>query len=295
MKKLQPPKVHNLAILKEMKTNTGWAANPHINESFKAMRSDYIKYQRNKGSAFFVSEMPMGDVLKAKLIQHFDSPRADLSYIEEIRFKLSPNCCPTCGGEGTFSVDHYLPKASFPNLTLYSLNLVPACDCNFKRSSVVRGLTFNETAIHPYFDDGLDERIMKAEIIGSLNDVDIDINFIPLPCQRIHIDKIRFHITHVINRSRAKTWMIGRWATLVNNTNTIITTIPEQNTILTHDSLKHFIDKNIIAHDDEHKTPNNWKSIFLYGIRESNIVIDWLVLNHNNRVNGLSEALNFDD
>lgn len=294
MKKLQPPKVYDLAILKEMKTNAGWAANPSINGSFKSMRADYVTYRRNKGSAFFVSAVAMGNVLKAKLIQHFDNPRAELSYINIIRYNLSPNCCPTCGGEGTFSVDHYLPKASFPNLTLYSLNLVPACDCNYKRSSVVRGATLNETAIHPYFDDGLNERLMKAEIIGDLDRGEIDVNFVPLSCQRIHVDKIRFHIEHVINRTRAKTWMIGRWSTLANNTNTIVTTIPDQNTILTNASLKKFIDKNILAHDDEHKSPNNWKSMFLYGIRESDAVIDWLVNNHNNRVQGLTEALNFE-
>lgn len=292
MKKLQPPKVHDLAILKEMKANQGWAANPSINENFKSMRADYIKFRRNKGSAFFIDKVTMGAVLKAKLIQHFDNPRIELSYINEIRYDLSPDCCPTCGSDGTSSVDHYLPKASFPNLTLYSLNLVPACECNYKRSAVVKGDEPNKIAIHPYFDDGLDERLMKAEITGDLDGNDIDVNFIPLQCQRIHIDKIRFHIENVINKTRAKTWMIKRWSTLSNNTKTIVTNIPDKNTILTNTSLKYYIDATIIDHDDEHKSPNNWRSMFLYGLRESDVIIEWLVENHNRRVRGQLEPLN---
>lgn len=290
MKKLRPPKVMDSVILKKIKKGR-WSASNYIDENLTSMRLDYLQFKKNKGSAFFVNESQMSDKLKTKIIYHFENPRSELSYIKIIRDNLSPNCCPTCGGMGTSSVDHYLPKAAYPNLALFSWNLVPACDCNYKRTATVKGINLNQIPIHPYFDDGLHERLMKAEFSGDFDNDEISVHIVPLPCNNIHIDKIIFHIEHVINRTRIKTWMIDRWSTLIRNTSTIVTSIPNRHQLLSQASLINYIDSTIEAHDDEHQTPNNWKSMFLYGIRDSPAVIDWLVDNHNSRAMLLRSSL----
>ncbi len=63
--------------------------------------------------------------------------------------------CPFCGGIGTpRNLDHFLPKAFFPQFAVLPLNLVPACrDCNMdgKRDDVVA--LAQEQPIQPYLDD----------------------------------------------------------------------------------------------------------------------------------------------
>lgn len=61
--------------------------------------------------------------------------------------------CPICGVGTVTTLDHYLPKTTYPGLALTPLNLVPCCsDCNKKKRDEDVSIHGNET-IHPYFDD----------------------------------------------------------------------------------------------------------------------------------------------
>ncbi|WP_256679518.1 HNH endonuclease [Pseudomonas sp. Fl4BN1] len=61
--------------------------------------------------------------------------------------------CPTCGGIGRpRTLDHYLPKANYPKLTIVPQNLIPACrDCNTdKRNPLIDHP--HRQPLHPYLD-----------------------------------------------------------------------------------------------------------------------------------------------
>lgn len=62
------------------------------------------------------------------------------------------NSCPFCGGDGARTIEHYLPQTSYPEFSVYSLNLLPSCgSCNSKRNSLnAYGAT--TSPLHPYFD-----------------------------------------------------------------------------------------------------------------------------------------------
>lgn len=76
--------------------------------------------------------------------------------------------CPYCAGIGTArTLDHYLPKAKFPALSVHPHNLVPACrDCNTDAGAGFPEL-LNLQPIHPYLDKDCFflERWIHAEII----------------------------------------------------------------------------------------------------------------------------------
>lgn len=61
--------------------------------------------------------------------------------------------CPFCGGIGRVrSLDHYLPKANFPEFSVFPANLVPACkECNEDKSNTV-AQNIGDQVLHPYFD-----------------------------------------------------------------------------------------------------------------------------------------------
>ncbi|EJM7152613.1 MULTISPECIES: HNH endonuclease [Vibrio] len=63
--------------------------------------------------------------------------------------------CPFCGGIGRpRNLDHYLPKAHFPQFSIVPVNLVPSCrDCNMDGKGEDFAATEAEQVIQPYLDD----------------------------------------------------------------------------------------------------------------------------------------------
>lgn len=77
--------------------------------------------------------------------------------------------CPFCGFGHASTLDHYLPKTKFPQLSVLPLNLVPSCkDCNTGKSTAI-ATTANEQSLHPYFDhqNFIDEQWIYAEVIQT--------------------------------------------------------------------------------------------------------------------------------
>jgi hypothetical protein len=73
--------------------------------------------------------------------------------------------CPLCGHRIVSTLDHHLPKSSYPALAVAPLNLVPACaDCN-KSKLDVRPATSSVETIHPYFDELGAEVWLQAAVL----------------------------------------------------------------------------------------------------------------------------------
>lgn len=85
------------------------------------------------------------------------------------RIKLIGNKrCAFCGGIGHVkNLDHFLPKAFYPQLSILPTNLVPTClDCNLDAKGSSFSLLEDQQVIHPYLDDDcfFDEQWIKAEL-----------------------------------------------------------------------------------------------------------------------------------
>lgn len=63
--------------------------------------------------------------------------------------------CPFCGGIGVpTTLDHYLPKANFPQFSVLPVNLVPCCSkCNSGEKGAQFATTPENQILHPYFED----------------------------------------------------------------------------------------------------------------------------------------------
>lgn len=79
--------------------------------------------------------------------------------------------CVFCGGIGHVkNLDHILPKAFFPQLSILPTNLAPIClDCNMGEKGSDFSLSEDEQIIHPYFDDDhfFNEQWISADIVVS--------------------------------------------------------------------------------------------------------------------------------
>jgi 5-methylcytosine-specific restriction endonuclease McrA len=103
-----------------------------------------------------LEEIALGSVTKGELIDVYSSQmvnnrNARLIYDELLSLAPSGRC-PFCGLGHASTLDHYLPKTKYPQLSVLPLNLVPCCkDCNTGKSTK-NALVVEEQCLHPYFD-----------------------------------------------------------------------------------------------------------------------------------------------
>lgn len=97
----------------------------------------------------------------------FDKPRASAlrgnyrhtyegNVLEELRSQafaaIEDDLCPMCGVGYVRVLDHYLPKETYPEYSVFALNLVPACTrCNDTKLSLVGGT--GGRFLHAYYED----------------------------------------------------------------------------------------------------------------------------------------------
>ncbi|WP_143482407.1 hypothetical protein [Pseudomonas congelans] len=116
------------------------------------IKNSYRQYVLTKGSPS-ITPIGMSAPQRADFENAYSNKpvSAGLSWISELYIN-GLNSCPFCGGDGARTLEHYLPQASYPEFSVYSLNLLPSCgSCNSKRNSLnAHGATTRP--LHPYFD-----------------------------------------------------------------------------------------------------------------------------------------------
>lgn len=110
-------------------------AAPEVGELDKAPLTDLQKEAMRH--AFIVETEPM-IALRGNLLKRISVAR-----------------CPFCGISESSTLDHYLPKEQYPELSIFPKNLVPSCAvCNTrKRDRIVDGRTNVRMFLHPYYDE----------------------------------------------------------------------------------------------------------------------------------------------
>lgn len=117
----------------------------------------------------------VGHLTKRKLVNLYennlrdkDKPARD--YYDALLVS-SGERCPFCGDIGqTKNLDHFLPKAHFPEFSVMPLNLVPSCrDCNMGEKGQAYATLEDDQAIHSYVDKDIfyQEQWIYAEYIDE--------------------------------------------------------------------------------------------------------------------------------
>ncbi len=117
----------------------------------------------------------LGTVTKKELknvySSHMVGKRKPARAVYDALLSKAPNGrCPFCGLGHASTLDHFLPKTKYPQLSVVPLNLVPSCkDCNTGKSSAVASRA-EEQCLHPYFDreQFIHDQWLFAEIIDSV-------------------------------------------------------------------------------------------------------------------------------
>jgi len=86
------------------------------------------------------------------------NPEADkypFNELEKLRKKNKLLACPVCGELGRpRTLDHCLPKTTYPEFAIHLLNLVPACDwCQGEKLTDYKNAAGARSFLHPYYDE----------------------------------------------------------------------------------------------------------------------------------------------
>lgn len=87
---------------------------------------------------------------------------AERGTYEKLKSRARFARCPLCGQRDVKTLDHYLPRADFPEFCVTPANLIPSCtDCNKVKHDYVPA-SYEEQTFHPYFDDWSGVTVLKA-------------------------------------------------------------------------------------------------------------------------------------
>jgi hypothetical protein len=281
VKKLTYPLVDDVKLTTDMANNERLhkTSFPHLRSALPAVLGCYQQYFDANGNALNINPIGVSADLKSGLKSNYNSPPKLLAYIERVRAS-SPRVCPMCGSLKTTSLDHVLPKENYPEFSIFSKNLVPACDCNTKRKTDTRNLTTGARVLHPYFDDCLLQRQLSCLISPKPNFPVVDIEIAYVNTTDPLIASLKFHTQKVVMPSGLIGWLESQWGSLVEYPAGIIHTLPHER-IVDVNRLRSCLEDALHRHDRGYATANNWESIFVHGLLQSTGVLPWLLGRHN--------------
>ena len=137
----------------------------NISTAWKERVEEYIN---NKGNPENIGQTIISPVDKKKFINLYNSSDNDSAHkkiICALRNRIL-QLCPSCGEDGTpNTLDHYLPKTSYPEFAILSKNLFPMCDiCQGGKGTKTLDSDGNRLFLHPYYDEFLGSQIIALVI-----------------------------------------------------------------------------------------------------------------------------------
>jgi 5-methylcytosine-specific restriction endonuclease McrA len=111
-----------------------------------------------------VTKGELKDVYSSHMVGRAKPARA---IYDELLSQAPLGKCPFCGFGQVSTLDHYLPKSKYPQLSVFPLNLVPSCtDCNTRKSAAIASVAERQS-LHPYFDhqNFIDDQWLYAKLM----------------------------------------------------------------------------------------------------------------------------------
>ncbi|ENV51957.1 putative phage-related protein [Acinetobacter junii CIP 107470 = MTCC 11364] len=203
---------------------------------------------------------------KNNLIDLYDSDLAALSYIKKYRDSNAYYTCSLCGSPASGTLDHFLPKKTFPEFSFYSKNLIPACACNFSKSKKISNM------FHPQFFDFLVNRIYKIEFQitdGRINNIKL------LPTIKNHHPYYKLIESHLNNHilpctKNITNFMREKIQSIYDTPNDYLAALDEIK-ITQKKQLRKIISQQLRRDTRKFKTVNSWDSLALASFLQKEI------------------------
>lgn len=255
-------------ILDALAKNKALSSFGYLDLKIEEIKKCYHLYEKEMGDPWKLTdplEMPIA--LSNALKAHYDGEIKGLEFISFVREKLRDDCCPICGSTlPPDEVDHIIPKHLYPEYAIFSRNLVPACTCNRKKGMVFKGDYSPQRVFHPYYDNAMEVRLVYLELTNGIEKPDIAIKVMKGHEQN---ETLRFHIDNILMKTVLLRFAENAWSKLSDLPRLTLRGFKKTTKSISASDLREEIEALVEESDHKHGTPNNWNSMFYFGVLQS--------------------------
>jgi hypothetical protein len=203
----------------------------------------------------------------------FGSKLKAVSYISELRRSSRGRCCSLCGSLNNNQVDHFLPQHHYPEFSVFLPNLYPICSCNQAKGNKTVGPALGERFLHPKFDRRIGERALYVRIRQH--------DEAPVYTVRARKPKgIRdaaafdFHTRTLVSNAALADYVKEGFERFCRRPGNVVRPLKRANPASKSDLVRMLRDE-IDESCWQHRTKNNWESVFLQALVERRTV-EWI-------------------
>lgn len=224
----------------------------------------YEQYLNGRGNPWVVATTDAFDDIKVALHYLYKSPPNHFEFIDQLR-DAAEGSCPVCGGGSAATLDHHLPKEVFPQFSVYSKNLVPACfRCNNVKGQLFKGMLVGQRGVHPYFDNFAAGRLISILVQGPWAAPKISV--VPFNVAGDAALAVEWQIEKIIKPAGIEKRLKSLWGQLVANPSKalLINSAPADADEIRTRLLEM---STMAAHMQQ--SDNDWQSVFYFGVAYS--------------------------
>ncbi|EGH8479465.1 HNH endonuclease [Escherichia coli] len=230
----------------------------------------------------------IGNLTKSKLINLYENNLRNKDkparvYYDELLVS-SGEKCPFCGDIGqTKNLDHFLPKAHFPEFSIMPLNLVPSCrDCNMGEKGEGYAINEAEQSLHPFIDKDIffQEQWVFADYI---NEDDGAISYYvqcPLNWRQEDKDRAFNHFNNLNLAARYQLEAGKHFSEVIDQRDSFATTLKQYVPTATPEMIRDaFISATLQPIINSGQFHNHWKKVMYQCLARSEIFFSILINN----------------
>lgn len=207
MRRLAPPAVDDSGVFDEIVIAKQQPTKRRLSRCRSTVTSAYATYAAAAPDVELIprSSLPRSQV--AALLHAYTSSTKPFRGLYAALLNESVAECPYCGGGEASTLDHFLPKETFPEFAILSLNLVPSCArCNgLKGEHILATSGSGRRFTHPYFDDLPAGQFLAVDVELRSRDLKLDYKVVnPGGAHAAAMSRIEEHFKalHLRNRYR---------------------------------------------------------------------------------------------
>lgn len=212
--------------------------------------------------------------LANSLRAHYEGEVVGLEFISDIREKCRNDSCPMCGSTlPPVEVDHVIPKSEYPEFSFFSLNLVSACKCNQRKGALYKGGKYRERILHPYFDEVMKQRVVCLGFSGKAAKPEIQVKILP---NYEDDDAVRFHVDNVLKKTAVVRHAENIWGKFSDLPRSTLRAFKGIANPIENSRVDKEIKELVRLNDYMYGTPNNWQSMFYFGLLDSKVHLNFI-------------------
>lgn len=270
--KLKRPIFKDYSAFKEMSGNSRLKYHPALHGQEVFILNAYREYIRNKGfisvNACGVLNSTTADALK----HYYGAPLKCISIINDIRDVNANSLCSMCGSMHSGTLDHVLPKEIYPEFAIFTKNLVPACKCNIVKSTTIAN-SDGHRMLHPYFDNVLGKRLIRADFsnLGITPTIEVKVIIDP---ESPDFNNVKYHLDNVVIKNDINGYLLQQWESFYLYPELVVRGL--NNSLNSYDDVLNLLVRELSLLDENHRGKNNWNSVFVAGLINPD-VIRWIL------------------